>query len=138
MAAGSFALDKVWLSKRPAAGTRTSSSTIQAHAPAPSAIPEKSIAVLPFVDMSEKRDQEYFSDGLSEDSRIPDLRVPARTSSFYFAGKSEDIATIAQKLHVAHVLEGSVRKAGNHLRITAQLIRAGMDITCGPRPTIGN
>ena len=92
-------------------------------------MPEKSIAVLPFVDMSEKRDQEYFSDGLTEElldmlSQVPDLRVPARTSSFYFKGRSEDIPTIAQKLRVAHVLEGSVRKAGNTIRVTAQLIRA--------------
>ena len=93
------------------------------------AVPAKSIAVLPFVDMSEKHDQEYFSDGLTEElldmlSQVPDLRVPARTSSFYFKGKSEDIATIAQKLRVAHVLEGSVRKAGDTIRVTAQLIRA--------------
>lgn len=91
--------------------------------------PEKSIAVLPFVDMSEKHDQGYFSDGLSEElidmlTKVSELRVPARTSSFYFKGKSEDIATIAQRLHVAHVLEGSVRKSGNALRVTAQLIRA--------------
>ena len=91
--------------------------------------PQKSIAVLPFLDMSEKKDQEYFSDGLSEQlidllTKIPALRVPARTSSFYFKGKSEDIATIAARLHVSHVLEGSVRKSGNKLRVTAQLIRA--------------
>ena len=92
-------------------------------------VPEKSIAVLPFVDMSEHHDQGYFSDGLSEElidllTKVADLRVPARTSSFYFKGKSEDIATIAQRLHVANVLEGSVRKSGNALRVTAQLIRA--------------
>src|ERR1700684_4387128 len=79
--------------------------------------------------MSEKKDQQYFSDGLSEElidmlTKIPDLRVPARTSSFYFKDKSEDIPTIARRLMVAHVLEGSVRKAGNHLRVTAQLVRA--------------
>jgi serine/threonine protein kinase/Tfp pilus assembly protein PilF len=88
-----------------------------------------SVAVLPFIDMSEKRDQEYFSDGLSEEliellSKIPDLRVPARTSSFYFKGKAEKLETIAAELRVANVLEGSVRKAGNKLRVTAQLIRA--------------
>jgi TolB-like protein len=91
-------------------------------------IPEKSIAVLPFVDMSEKKDQEYFSDGLSEElldllSQVPDLRVAARTSSFFFKGKAEDVAEIGQKLRVAHVLEGSVRKAGGTIRVTAQLIR---------------
>jgi TolB-like protein/tetratricopeptide (TPR) repeat protein len=92
-------------------------------------IPEKSIAVLPFADMSPRKDQEYFSDGLAEAlidllTQVQDLRVPARTSSFSFKGKSDDIATIAQKLRVAHVLEGSVRKAGRTLRITARLIRA--------------
>ena len=92
-------------------------------------VSEKSIAVLPFVDMSEKHDQEYLSDGLSEElidmlAKVPDLRVPARTSSFYFKGKPDDIATIAKRLKVGHVLEGSVRKAGSHVRITAQLVRA--------------
>ena len=91
--------------------------------------PPHSIAVLPFVNMSGDKEQEYFSDGLSEElidmlTKVPDLRVPARTSSFYFKGKSEDIGTIAQRLHVANVLEGSVRKSGNALRVTAQLIRA--------------
>jgi TolB-like protein len=90
---------------------------------------DKSIAVLPFVDMSEKKDQEYFSDGLSEElinqlSHNADLKVIARTSSFAFKGKNEDMRTIASKLGVANLLEGSVRKAGAQLRITAQLIRA--------------
>jgi TolB-like protein/Flp pilus assembly protein TadD len=93
------------------------------------AIPQKSIAVLPFVDMSEKRDQEYFSDGLAEElldllSQVPDLRVPARTSSFYFKGRTDDVPMIAGKLRVAHLLEGSVRRSGNKIRVTAQLIRA--------------
>ncbi len=93
------------------------------------AVPEKSIAVLPFVDMSEKHDQEYFSDGLSEElidrlAHNADLKVIARTSSFAFKGKSEDMRAIATKLGVANLLEGSVRKSGNELRITAQLIRA--------------
>ena len=100
-----------------------------APAPGASAIPEKSIAVLPFIDMSEKHDQEYFSDGLAEElldllAQVPDLRVPARTSSFYFKGKTDDVATIAQKLRVAHLLEGSVRRSGDKIRVTAQLIRA--------------
>jgi TolB-like protein len=91
--------------------------------------PDKSIAVLPFVDLSEKKDQEYFSDGLAEElldllSRIPELRVAARTSAFSFKGKSDDIPTIAKKLHVANVMEGSVRKSGTKLRITVQLIKA--------------
>ena len=93
------------------------------------AISAKSIAVLPFVDMSEKHDQEYFSDGLSEElidhlAHNPDLKVIARTSSFAFKGKNEDMTSIAAKLRVANLLEGSVRKAGGELRITAQLIRA--------------
>jgi TolB-like protein/Flp pilus assembly protein TadD len=90
---------------------------------------EQSIAILPFVDMSEKKDQEYFSDGISEElidlvSRGTNLRVPARTSSFYFKGKQVTIAEIAQALGVTHVLEGSIRKAGGTVRITVQLIRA--------------
>ena len=111
---------RAWHWAKPTIGTSTT---------AAAAVPEKSIAVLPFVDMSEKRDQEYFSDGLTEElldmlSQVPDLRVPARTSSFYFKGRPEDVPTIAQRLRVAHVLEGSVRKSGNTIRVTAQLIRA--------------
>src|SRR4051794_9313330 len=97
-----------------------------------SAIPEKSIAVLPFVDMSSGKDQEYFSDGISEEllnllAKIPQLQVTARTSSFAFKGKEIGVPEIAKTLHVANVLEGSVRKAGNLVRITAQLIKAGTD-----------
>jgi TolB-like protein/Flp pilus assembly protein TadD len=91
--------------------------------------PANSVAVLPFVDMSEKHDQEVFSDGLSEElidvlTKLPGLRVPARTSSFSFKGKSVTIGEIARVLGVVHVLEGSVRKAGNRMRVTAQLVRA--------------
>ena len=90
---------------------------------------EKSIAVLPFVDMSAAKDQEYFSDGLSEEllnllSKISELKVIGRTSSFSFKGKNEDLRSIAQKLGVAHILEGSVRKDRNKIRVTAQLIKA--------------
>jgi TolB-like protein/Tfp pilus assembly protein PilF len=99
-----------------------------AGVPALSAISEKSIAVLPFVNMSEDKNNEYFSDGLSEElidmlTKVPDLRVPARTSSFYFKGKQATVADIARALSVSHVLEGSVRKSGKTIRITAQLIR---------------
>src|SRR5437764_1794309 len=92
-------------------------------------IPEKSIAVLPFVNMSEDKANEYFSDGISEEllnllTKIPQLKVAARTSSFSFKGKGVEIPEIARQLHVANVLEGSVRKSGEQLRITAQLIRA--------------
>jgi TolB-like protein/Flp pilus assembly protein TadD len=88
-----------------------------------------SIAVLPFVNMSSDKEQEYFSDGISEEllnllSKIPQLKVAARTSSFSFKGKGVEIPEIARQLHVANVLEGSVRKSGDQLRITAQLIRA--------------
>jgi TolB-like protein/Flp pilus assembly protein TadD len=127
IAVGCIAIDRLWLSKHVVVGTQTS--TGQVGQPAQSAIPEKSIAVLPFVNMSSDKEQDYFSDGLTEEmiellGQVPDLRVPARTSSFYFKGKTETIANIAQQLKVAHVLEGSVRKAGKRLRITAQLIRA--------------
>src|SRR5438067_7069069 len=96
------------------------------------AIPENSIAVLPFVNMSEDKANEYFSDGISEEllnllAKIPQLQVTARTSSFAFKGKETGIPETARTLHVANVLEGSVRKAGNSVRITAQLIKAGTD-----------
>ena len=108
---------------------RESVAQVTVSAAATNVVSDKSIAVLPFVDMSEHKDQEYFSDGLSEElidmlTKIPDLRVPARTSSFYFKGKQATIADIAKALGVTHVLEGSVRKSGSTLRITAQLIRA--------------
>src|SRR5438046_4484979 len=88
-----------------------------------------SIAVLPFVNMSSDKEQGYFSDGISEEllnllSKIPQLKVAARTSSFSFKGKGVEIPEIARQLHVANVLEGSVRRSGDQLRITAQLIRA--------------
>ena len=91
--------------------------------------PEKSIAVLAFENMSGDSEQEYFSDGISEEllnvlAKLPGLRVAARTSSFQFKGQNEDIATIAAALNVAHILEGSVRRSGNKLRVTAQLIKA--------------
>lgn len=91
--------------------------------------PGPSIAVLPFVNMSGDKENEYFSDGLTETllhmlSQLPGLRVAARTSSFAFKGKDTGIAEIAATLGVAHILEGSVQKSGNRVRITAQLIRA--------------
>ena len=118
--------DRLGLAKRPASAAAP---PVPASAAAPSRAPEKSIAVLPFVDMSEKKDQEYFSDGLSEElidllAKTQGLEVIARTSSFYFKGKQVTIAEIAKTLNVANVMEGSVRKAGNTIRVTAQLIRA--------------
>ncbi|MGA2564873.1 MAG: tetratricopeptide repeat protein, partial [Steroidobacteraceae bacterium] len=89
--------------------------------------PAHSIAVLPFVNMSGDAKQDYFSDGISEEllnalSRLNDLQVVARTSSFAFKGKDVDVPTIARRLNVGAILEGSVRRAGNTVRITAQLI----------------
>ena len=89
----------------------------------------KTIAVLPFVNMSDDPGNEYFSDGLSEEllnllAKVPELRVAARTSSFSFKDQNLEIPVIAARLNVAHVLEGSVRKAGNQIRITVQLIKA--------------
>jgi adenylate cyclase len=129
LAGGYFARDKFVVSKRVAEARPATASAVQSIAPMQSTIPEKSIAVLPFVDMSEKKDQEYFSDGLSEElidhlAHSADLKVIARTSSFQFKGKNEDVRTIAGKLGVANLLEGSVRTSGHAVRITAQLIRA--------------
>ena len=93
----------------------------------PAAIQSTSIAVLPFVDMSPDGDQEYFADGLSEElinrlTQLDGLLVTGRTSSFYFKGRNESLRAIGEQLSVTHVLEGSVRKSGSELRITAQLI----------------
>ena len=90
---------------------------------------DKSIAVLPFVNMSSDEEQEWFADGLTEEilnslARTPDLLVASRTSSFQYKGQNQDISTIAAALGVAHILEGSVRRGGDRLRVTAQLIRA--------------
>ena len=89
----------------------------------------RSIAVIPFVNMSSDKEQEWFADGLTEEilnalARTPDLLVAARTSSFTFKGSNENIPTIAASLGVDHILEGSVRRAGDRLRVTAQLVRA--------------
>jgi TolB-like protein/DNA-binding winged helix-turn-helix (wHTH) protein len=92
--------------------------------------PEKpSIAVLPFVNMSGSEENEYFSDGLTETvlhtlARLPNLLVAARTSSFVFKGTTKDVRDIAAELGVSHILEGSVQRAGNRIRVTAQLIRS--------------
>ena len=92
-------------------------------------LPHKTIAVLPFANMSEDASNEYFSDGISEEllnvlAKIPKLRVPARTSSFYFKGKNVPVKEIGEALNVEYILEGSVRKAGDQVRITAQLAKA--------------
>jgi TolB-like protein/Flp pilus assembly protein TadD len=130
-ALGYAVVDRLWLAKHNDQRKSLETATA-ASAASPDAAPEvsdKSVAVLPFTDMSEKHDQEYFGDGMAEEildllAKSPGLRVPARTSSFYFKGKSEDIPTIARRLSVANVLEGSVRKSGSHVRVTVQLVRA--------------
>jgi adenylate cyclase len=93
----------------------------------------KSIAVLPFINMSDDASNEFFSDGITEEllnllSKIPELKVTSRSSAFSFKGQNPDIPTVAKKLKVDHILEGSVRKAGNRVRITAQLIKADSDV----------
>jgi len=100
--------------------------------PAQSAVAEKSIAVLPFANMSDSDDTEYFSDGLAEEilnalAQISGLRVPSRTSSFAFRGREVDLRSVASALQVAHVLEGSVRRDKQRIRVTAQLIDARTD-----------
>jgi TolB-like protein len=112
--AGGYFANRAWRSKHD-----TSAST--------AIVSDKSIAVLPFMDMSEKKDQEYFADGMAEEIidllvKVPGLKVISRTSSFQFKGKTEDLRNIGTQLGVAYVLEGSVRKSGDRVRITAQLI----------------
>jgi TolB-like protein/Tfp pilus assembly protein PilF/predicted Ser/Thr protein kinase len=130
-----FALDRWWVSRH-AVVVEGATSNAQpaasfANAPTTAAFnpPPHSIAVLPFVNISGDKEQEYFSDGLSEELidhlvHSADLKVIARASSFQFKGRNEDVRSIARKLGVTHVLEGSVRKGGEQLRITAQLVSA--------------
>jgi len=99
------------------------------NTPTRSSLNANSIAVLPFTDVSPSKDQEYFSDGLSDElitdlAKTPGLKVVARSSAFQFKGKNEDLHSVAQKLGVANVLEGSVRKEGNRARISVELIQA--------------
>jgi TolB-like protein/Flp pilus assembly protein TadD len=118
-----FVAVRFWISTTPAPAS-VSATTAASFSP-----PPHSLAVLPFVNMSGDPSQEYFSDGLTEEllnslARINELRVAARTSAFSFKGKDTDIATIARKLNVAAVLEGSVRRSAHTVRITAQLVDA--------------
>jgi adenylate cyclase len=122
-----FVVDKFWISKHALSVEGEKALNAPATASLPAVISDKSIAVLALTDMSEKRDQEYFADGTAEEiidllSKIPGLTVIGRTSSFQFKGKNEDLRTIGTKLNAAYVLEGSVRKSGDQVRITAQLI----------------
>ncbi len=103
---------------------------VHAAATPESAPPDNSVAVLPFLDLtSESMDQEFFADGMTEElidrlSKIPGLRVPPPTSSFYFKGKKVSVPDIAKSLGVAYVLDGSLRKSGTTMRIAARLVRA--------------
>ena len=121
-------VDRFWISKRQVSPPAPPTAP-RAAAPAAFSPPPHSIAVLPFVNMSGDKEQEYFSDGLTEEllnslAEINELQVAARSSSFYFKGKDVDLGTVAHKLNVGAVLEGSVRRSGHTIRITAQLINA--------------
>ena len=101
-----------------------------------------SLAVLPFANLSADKENEYFSDGLAEEilialSQVKGLRVAARSSSFSFKGKQADAGEIAAKLNVGHVLDGSVRRAGNRVRVTVQLWMRASASRCGASATIG-
>jgi TolB-like protein/Flp pilus assembly protein TadD len=131
--------DRLWLSPGRAeqlvAPAEVVTSRVQTAEPeaTESQYPPNSIAVLPFVNMSDDPGNEYFSDGISEEllnllAKIPELQVIARTSSFSFKGKGVRISDVARELNVGHVLEGSVRKVGNQVRVTAQLIKADSEI----------
>ena len=121
--------------QRPASARAVAEALLARETPSPGSPPrasppegKPSLAVLPFVNMNADHENEFLSDGITEDlimalSRLKDLRVPARTSSFAFKGKNEDIRRIGQLLNVETVLEGSVRKSGNRLRVTAQLVK---------------
>jgi TolB-like protein len=118
-----FAIDMTWIWK-PAAPSPTVAAGVAAFSP-----PPHSVAVLPFINMSGDKEQEYFSEGLTEEllnslAEINGLQVAARTSAFSFQGKDTDLGTIAHKLNVGAILEGSVRRSGHTVRITAQLINA--------------
>jgi len=119
----------------PAAAAPVAPAPLAAHVEKPPAKPRderRSIAVLPFVNMSGDPENEYFSDGISEEilnllTKLPQLKVSSRTSSFVFKGKEVSIPTVVKELGVSTVLEGSVRRAGDHVRITAQLIETDSD-----------
>jgi TolB-like protein/Flp pilus assembly protein TadD len=129
-ALGYLVVNRVVLSKR---GAEVGAAPAPAAQSAPATAfnpPPHSVAVLPFVNMSGDKEQEYFSDGLTEEllnslSRVSELQVAGRTSSFYFKGEHTDLSSIAHKLNVGTVLEGSVRRSAHTVRITAQLINAG-------------
>jgi len=138
LALGYFVYDKFLTpapDSSPGATSLTGASAEQTAGPVPSPAPntgEKSVAVLPFVNMSDDAENEYFSDGISEELlnvlvRVKGLRVPSRTSSFTFKGSDKKLAEIGKELQVDHILEGSVRKSGDRIRVTAQLIEVNTD-----------
>jgi len=132
VALGWFAWDK-FLNRQPAPAQQPTASTTAPATSAPAAIPapgpEKSVAVLPFLALSSGQDDGYFADGLTEEilnalAQLPELLVTARTSSFSFKGQDLPVQEIAKQLGVRNIVEGSVRRAGDRLRVTAQLVRA--------------
>ncbi len=132
LAVGYFAFDKFILAESREAAIAEAAREEGRSEAVIEAYGERSIAVLPFDDMSPDGDQEYMSDGIAEEilnllAKVPDLRVISRSSAFAFKGKDMTIPAIAAQLNASYVLEGSVRKAGNQIRITAQLIEAGSD-----------
>jgi len=132
LALGYFAFDKFVLSESREAAIAETAHQAGRNEALVESYGDKSIAVLPFVNMSSDPEQEYFSDGISEEllnllSKIPEMRVISRSSAFSYKDRDLDIPTIAAQLNVAHILEGSVRKTGNQVRITAQLIEARSD-----------
>jgi TolB-like protein len=121
LAAAYFFANKVWLHNH-------SASTIRVKG-ALSEVGDKSVAVLPFTDLSEKKDQEYFADGITEEilnrlATVPGLKVVGRASSFQFKGNNADPASIGAALGVAYLLEGSVRKEAGRVRVTSRLVEA--------------
>ena len=132
IALGYFAFDKFVLSPGREHAIAESARSVGRSEALVESYGDKSIAVLPFMNMSTDKDQEYFADGISEEllnllAKVPQLRVTSRSSAFSFKGQNLEISEIAKRLNVAHVLEGSVRKAGNQVRITAQLVDARSD-----------
>jgi TolB-like protein/Flp pilus assembly protein TadD len=130
LALGAWALFRFMSSRHSASPSPVSTAAAGTVAASTGAAAQKSIAVLPFADMSEKKDQEYFADGMAEEildllAKIPALRVIGRTSSFQFKGRNEDLRTIGERLGAAYLVEGSVRKSGSRVRVSAQLVDAG-------------
>ena len=127
--------------RRPCRPLRRNASRTRRVCHSASAVPEKSIVVLPFTDLSPQKDQEYFCDGMTEEistdlSHVNELLVISRSSAMTFRGSPKTVRDIAKDLDVRYVLEGSVRKAGNDLRITAQLIDATNDAHVWAEPRV--